>query len=96
MKVFQNMSKCDKLITEACNISLSGSEAVENCSKIMANFRQGAEACKNTSTNCTCWNTLVKDVQAVKDCNIGKSNFSVLEVYFESENCIQLDQRKRQ
>jgi hypothetical protein len=87
MEVFKNMSQCDKLITEACNISLSGSEAVENCSKIMANFRAGADACKSASTNCSCWNTLVKDVQAVKDCNIGKSNFSVLGVSFEYENC---------
>merc|ERR1712128_314064 len=36
----------------------------------MGEYRIAAEACKNQSTNCSCWNTLVKEVPAVKKCNI--------------------------
>ena len=73
------MSKCDKLIKEACDFKLSGNESteVEKCNRVMGEFRKGADACKNSSTNCTCWNTLAKDVQAVKDCNIGKSKLAI-------------------
>ena len=84
MKVFQNMSKCDGLIKEACNFQLAGYESteVENCNRVMGEFRKGADACKNSSTNCTCWNTLVKDVAAVKKCNIGKFKLALQNCLF--------------
>ena len=74
MKLYQNMSKCDKSIREACNFSLPGNQSseVDDCNKVMGEYRIAAEACKNQSTNCSCWNTLVKEVPAVKKCNIGR------------------------
>merc|ERR1712013_695814 len=72
MKVFQNMSKCDRLVSEACDIKLSTNESsdVAKCNKVMGEFRENADACIKTPTNCSCWNSLVKDVKSVKDCNI--------------------------
>ena len=75
MILYRNMSNCDKLVKEACTFKLAGngSADVEKCNKVMGEFRKGADSCKNSSTNCTCWNELVKDVKSVKNCNIGES-----------------------
>ena len=77
MKVFQNMSKCDRLVSEACDIKLSTNESsdVAKCNKVMGEFRENADACIKTPTNCSCWNSLVKDIKSVKDCNIGRLKF---------------------
>ena len=73
MKVFQNMSKCDKMIQTACDIKLEGNESseVSACNKVMGEFRIGAESCKTKPSNCSCWTDLVKDVPSVRKCNIG-------------------------
>ena len=71
MKMYQNMTQCDELIKNACNFSLSGEEKtkMEKCFKVMGEFRKETEACKESATNCTCWNELVKDIKDVKACN---------------------------
>ena len=75
MRVYQNMTDCDKLIKEACNFKLSSNDSasLEKCNKVMGDFRKGAESCKKKSTTCTCWNKLVNDIKSVKDCNIGEN-----------------------
>ena len=73
VKLYKNMSDCDKLIQEACNFTLPASESAEvgKCNKVMGEFREGTEKCKTTPTNCSCWIAMEKDIQGVKKCNIG-------------------------
>ena len=73
MKLYKNMSECDKLIQEACDVTLPTSESAEvgKCNKVMGEFREGTETCKKTPTNCSCWIAIEKDIQGVKKCNIG-------------------------
>jgi hypothetical protein len=79
MRVFQNMSKCDTLIKDACNFSLSGNDSsdVSECNAVMGDFRKGADACANSTNNCTCWSNMVKIIPKVKKCNIGKFKFPI-------------------
>jgi len=74
VKLYKNMSDCDKLIQEACNFTLPASESAEvgKCNKVMGEFREGTEKCKTTPTNCSCWIAMEKDIQGVKKCNIAK------------------------
>ena len=34
-------------------------------------FRTSADKCKETPTNCDCWNKAADDIKKVKDCMIG-------------------------
>merc|ERR1712228_957520 len=74
VKLYKNMSECDKLIQEACDVTLPTSESAEvgKCNKVMGEFREGTETCKKTPTNCSCWIAIEKDIQGVKKCNIAK------------------------
>ena len=81
------MSDCDSLIKDACNFRLSedDSAAMEKCNKVMGDFRKGADICKKSPTNCTCWNQLEKDIVLVKPCkDIGET------LYFNQMFCLNL------
>ena len=78
---------CDKMIAEACNFSLPTSENTEvnKCNKVMGDFRRDTDACVTSSTNCSCWNNLVNDIQGVKDCNIGRFKLYLVLEFFLSD-----------
>ena len=71
MEVYQNMSKCDKMIQQACTFDMSGSEEVERCWQLMSKFRNDTELCKIGYKNCSCWSDLKAQKKNVSACNIG-------------------------
>ena len=86
MKMYQNMTQCDKLIQDACklNVSQKDKTEVEGCFKTMGEFRKQTEVCKTSSTNCTCWNSLIGDVKAVQACSkVGKLNLFFFYAKYE-------------
>merc|ERR1719222_76734 len=77
-KLLLNISKCDKKIQEACNISISKdtSSGFEECSGIMMDFRVKVDIIKteNWAKCCFCWANLKALIPAIKNCSKGNSS----------------------
>ena len=70
MKMYENMTKCNQLIREACGFQLSQEDEtfLDNCQKITDEFRNRTDECKKTPKNCSCWADLEKRIKNVKKC----------------------------
>ena len=70
MKMYENMTKCNQLIREACGFQLSPENEtfLDNCKKITDKYRKGADECKKKPNNCSCWADLEKSINNVKKC----------------------------